>query len=164
MCKDQDRPQNTAQLFPKPHRPREEVRYELPARHVAIMVIFDIPPPCLGYRLDEGVMAVANKRRRWDTSLSRTAMCILMHEQCDQAIPCSRCARLRIECVGAGLQRFKFTTPVTAPVNFDRSRVGSPMSGDVNVTILCRHPQSENSSLINLSLIHISEPTRRTPI
>lgn len=47
--------------------------------------------------------------------------------QCDQATPrCSRCERLNLDCIGAGVQRFKFKSHTVTPVDPTHSRTISP--------------------------------------
>ncbi|KAJ5577479.1 uncharacterized protein N7459_006443, partial [Penicillium hispanicum] len=52
--------------------------------------------------------------------------CRKAKKKCDELQPCSRCRRLRVHCVGSGLQRFQFkhaeSTAVTTPVHRTKSR------------------------------------------
>lgn len=56
--------------------------------------------------------------------------------QCDQATPrCSRCERLDLECIGAGVQRFKFKSHNAMQVAPTRSQTRSPSCSTSSGTI-----------------------------
>lgn len=63
---------------------------------------------CLGYLLGVDATLVESRRKR-HVNANINCIRLISPNQCDQAKPaCSRCARLDLECSGAGVQRYKF--------------------------------------------------------
>ncbi|KAI9168004.1 hypothetical protein HJFPF1_04148 [Paramyrothecium foliicola] len=68
-------------------------------------------------------------------------------ERCDQAKPaCTRCARLQIQCVGAGVQRFHFVEFSAAP------RPGATAGGEQSAVML-RQPTSSPILLVSQEFV-----------
>lgn len=80
--------------------------------------------------------------------------------QCDQATPrCSRCERLDLECVGAGVQRFKFKSHNMMQVSLSRSRTRSPTDSTGSAPVeLIAMPHSQVDHLLG-ELIYITSTT-----
>jgi hypothetical protein len=87
-----------------------------------------------------------------------------MKKKCDQLQPsCSRCKRLKVECVGGGQRRFKFVEPKgpgSAAVS-ERSRSSTPKSTSrrTSENSLTLVPSNDVSTLVNTFVVSIDPST-----
>lgn len=75
--------------------------------------------------------------------------------QCDLKPTCSRCARLKIPCIGSGERRYKFHTQLLS----DRSHGTTPTPVAIRLAhnaIVLRKPENEQTSLIANFVQHVA--------